>query len=187
MRDGTVNQKRGGVTFESRVILFTDAHSFSVAFSRLDSEAGFLQDMYQLLGGVVVAHGGEIVKYLGDGVLCMFAGECEAAAVDCALQMRKTFADLAEGWGLPSRVELEVGVASGETGVGEFGHPSLRQRDVIGAAVNLAARIGHYRGVAVTEQVRDAIVSEFEVRRLPDLDLRQREEPLKVWEVVSRR
>ena len=167
-----------------RVVLFTDVHNFSIA-SRVLAERlyDFLQELYETLGDILVGHQGELVKYLGDGLLCVFPIGLEQEAVASAIAMREAFSEMVQRWGLPADTELEVGIGAGEVGEGIFGHRTLRQRDVYGEVVNQAARIGHHRGVAITEQMDEKIKDVYAVRRLPDVVLKWREEPLKVWEV----
>jgi len=168
-----------------RVILLTDVHDFSLAFRDPGAVRGFLQEMYEKLGDRVVTRGGEIIKYLGDSLLCLFPAGGEAAAAACALELRRAFAGLAAARAGGSSMELEVGLASGELAVCESGHLSLRQRDVFGPAVLEAALIGHYRGVAVTAAVERRIKDAYPTRRLPDMTVKWQSEPLKVWALVE--
>ena len=171
---------------ETRVILFWDLHNYSVAARQLGArQASFLQESYERMGEIVVSHGGTIVKYLGDSMLCVFPERGESQAVGCALEMRPAFAALAQEWRLPADTELEVGIASGEVATGVFGHRSLRMWDVFGETVSVAATIGHHEGIAVTEGVRDAVHGAHETRRLPDLKVKWQDEPLRIWEVVE--
>jgi adenylate cyclase len=165
------------------VIMFTDVHNFSLVRDLLGERSpDFLQEMYQALGDLIVAQGGEIIKYLGDGMLALFPAGAERAAVGCALGLRRAFAELAERQRLPSEVELEVGLAAGEVMVGTAGHSSLRHGEVFGRPIDQAAMIGHHRGVAVTEAIYDQLQGAYRTAPLPDLRTRQHE-PLKVWEV----
>ena len=57
------------------VVMFMDIHEFSIVMNGLGKNRyGFLQQVYERLGDVIVEHQGEIIKYLGDGLLCIFAG-----------------------------------------------------------------------------------------------------------------
>jgi hypothetical protein len=51
--------------------------------------------------------------------------------------------------------------------------------------VNRTAKIGHYRGVAITERVYEQVRESYKTRRLPDLETKRQGEPLKVWAVVE--
>jgi class 3 adenylate cyclase len=174
------------IAIRDHVIVFMDIHNFSIAANTLGkSQYEFLQTVYEELGDVIVEHGGEILKYLGDAILCIFSAGSENQAVECALELRKTFSNVVGERYLSSEIELEVGIGSGEVGVGVFGHKSLRQRDVFGEEVNRAAMIGHHRGIAVTENVYDRIKTRYETRRLSDRKVKWQDEPLRVWEIVE--
>src|SRR5512143_749097 len=106
------------ISIEDRVIVFIDVHHFSMAVDGAEEIFLFLQAMYETLGDLITAHGGEIVKYLGDSILSIFPARSEPQAVDCGKEMRYAFANLVEHKGLPSEVELEVGIGAGKVAVG---------------------------------------------------------------------
>lgn len=174
------------ISIEDRVVLFMDVHNFSIAFKPLGEDSpGFLQEMYENLGDIIVEYKGEIVKYIGDGMLCVFPAGSENEVVECSLKLREAFSELIKRRGLPSSTELEVGIGSGKVAIGVFGHKSLRQRDILGEEVNRAAVIGHHQGIAMTERVYDRVRMNRKTRRLPDVSVKWQEEPLKIWEVVE--
>jgi len=141
--------------------------------------------MYETLGDIVVEHGGAIVKYLGDALLCVFPAGAEAAAVQCALKLRPAYTQIVRCRGLSVETELEIGIGSGQVATGIFGHRSLLQWDVLGEEVNRVALIGHHRGIAITERVCEQVKSSCALRPLPDVTVKWQAEPLKVWEVVE--
>jgi adenylate cyclase len=174
------------ITIEECVVLFADVHDYAQISHALGAEAyGFLQEMYETLGDIIVAHGGAIVKYLGDALLCVFSAGTENQAIDCALKLRPAFAQLVSHRGLSVETELEIGITSGQVATGTLGHRSLLQWDVLGEEVNVAAMIGHHRGIAITERVYDRVKPSYVVRRLPDFNVKRQTEPLKTWEVVE--
>ena len=105
--------------------------------------------------------------------------------MECSLELRKAFSSIITRRNLPPDTELEIGIGSGEVGIGMFGHRSLMQKDVFGEEVNRAAMIGHHRGIAMTETVYDKVKTRYETRKLPDFEVKWQDEPLKVWEVVE--
>jgi class 3 adenylate cyclase len=157
-----------------------------VAFNRRPEERfRFLEEMFEVLGDIVVGRDGEILKYLGDAMLCMFGAGCELRAVECALALRRAFGEIGLRNGLPPDVELEIGIGSGEVTLGMLRHRSPKQRDVAGEEVNRAAAIGHHRGIAITEPVWERVAASCGTRRLPDFSVKWQDRPLRIWKVVE--
>ena len=172
------------VSLTSCVVMFMDVHDFSLVMRELETtHYDFVQAMYERLGDVVVMHGGKLIKYLGDGILCVFPAGAALDAVKCALALRQAYGDLVHEWNISHPTELEVGLNMGEVAHGVFGHASLRQEDIFGEVVNEAAVIGHHRGVAVTEAIYTAIKDHYPTRPLPDRTPKWRTTPLHVWEI----
>ena len=168
----------------NRVVIFTDIHHFlDVAKNLNEKQYKFLQDFYEIMGEIVVGHGGEFIKYLGDGFLCIFPEDKAEDAAAGAIEMRSAFLEMVRTWKLPVDTELEVGISGGVVAEGVFGHRSLRQKDIFGDVVNQAAVICHHRGVAITEWMYEKIKNKYAVQQLPDIRLKWRDEPMKVWEV----
>ncbi len=178
--------KNNAITIEEHVIQFIDVHNYSIAVNSMaGNHAGFLQHMYESLGDIIVTHGGEIIKYMGDSILSVYPADSENEVIKCSMALRKSFFALVSEKDLPPETELEIGISSGEVEIGLIGHRSLRQKDVFGEEVNQAAVIGHHRGIAMTESVYRNIRMNYETVKLPEVKLKWREEPLKVWEVVE--
>jgi len=178
--------QNNNVTIKNQVIMFLDIHNYSIAAITLgQSQYEFIQQVYEMLGDIIVAYEGEIIKYMGDGLLCVFPAVLASEAVECAMKLRQAFAGVVRGRNLPGDTELEVGISAGEVAIGVFGHKSLRQKDVFGDKVNCAAMIGHHRGIAITESVYDEIKTRYETARLPDFEPKWQDEPLRVWEIVE--
>ena len=175
------------MTVERRVIVFMDIHDFSVVLDILEKSGGdslgLLQEIYEGLGDVIVEYGGEIINYAGDAILCIFPADSENEVIQCSVELRRTFSSIVRARGISHDTELEIGIGSGEVAVGVFGHRSLRKKDVFGEEVNLAAMIGHHRGIAMTERVYDKIRMNYETRGLPHVDAKWRKEPFRVWEI----
>lgn len=178
--------KEPQLSVSNRVVMFMDIHEFSIVMNGLGKNRyGFLQQVYERLGAVIIEHQGEIIKYLGDGMLCIFAAGAEEAAVACALELRKAFDNLVTDSKISHDTELEIGIGSGEVAVGTFGHSSLRQKDVFGDEVMHTAVIGHHRGIAITENVYQQVRDRYATRPLPELRVKWQAEPLRVWEIVE--
>ncbi|HEC62738.1 MAG TPA: adenylate/guanylate cyclase domain-containing protein [bacterium] len=171
---------------KTKVILFTDIHHFAriLVSKELDSVL-FLQKFYEDSGDEIVKRGGKIIKYMGDTIYALFPDGSELAAVECAEAMRKAYDALVAKWSVTIETELEVGIGFGEVYIGEFGHKSLKIEDAFGEAVCNTAMMRRYRGIAVTEEIKNRIRGKYRVEALPDFQPKWRPEPIKTWAVIE--
>jgi adenylate cyclase len=124
-------------------VLFLDIRGFT-AFAERSGAAeavAALNDFYEIVVPIVVAHGGHANKFVGDGLLAVFgapdplpdhADRCVAAALSIAAEIEATH----EG-----RVSIGVGVNSGDVVAGTVGGGGRVEFTVIGDVVNTAARV----------------------------------------------
>ncbi|HUQ40187.1 MAG TPA: hypothetical protein VM030_08505, partial [Acidimicrobiales bacterium] len=98
---------------------------------------------------VVSSHDGEVVKWLGDGCLAVFAADNAPGAVAAARACSDSVRALAQDLALP--LELGANVHLCTVADGEFG-PQNR-RDVVGAGVIFAFRMGGGAGIRISEPV----------------------------------
>jgi adenylate cyclase len=143
--------RRGELRQIDAVILMTDLRGFTDKAERWDDEAllAALDGYFELIVEAVVAAGGDVLKFVGDGILAIFPIEDQAvrqrcrAAVDAALQARRALLPLnraRQGAGLEA---LDFGTALhlGRVTYGNIGSRERLDFTVIGRAVNLASRI----------------------------------------------
>ena len=169
-----------------KVILFCDIHNFSKIMIEVGSRyASFVQSYYSRIGEDIVAGGGRIVKYMGDAILAVFGKDRELQAIACANRMRSTYLVILKSRRLTVPSELEVGINSGKVSTGEFGHDTLKAFDVFGPAVNEAAMIMHYRGIAITENVRRKVSTRIKLKELPSKKLKWQSVSLRIWAVLE--
>jgi adenylate cyclase len=176
------------VIAKNLVVVFMDIHNYSIVINRLgkNKHSPFLQEIYEKLGDIIVEYDGEIIKYMGDAILCVFPADSENDVIQCALHLRKAYSDIIRKRDISQETELEIGITSGPVEVGIFGHKSLRQKDIFGDEVNRAATIGHHRGIAITENVNEKVKFQYKTAKLPELKVKWQDEPLQVWEISER-
>ena len=131
-------------------VLLSDLRGFTVLSERLDPEevVRVLNRYFERMIEIISDHCGIVIEFLGDGIMTIFGApktlENHADhAVACALSMQQAMEELnlmhAEE-GLP-RIEMGIGVSSGEVVVGNIGSERRTKYGVIGHPANLAARI----------------------------------------------
>ncbi len=126
-----------------------------------------LNDFMAAVSGLTSRHGGELGKFLGDGVLVYFPEEAfesggaegaprvlaAAGCVRLARTLPDVLEDLSRAWrqrGLDLKLNIRVGVASGYCALGDWGGQTRLDYTLIGTPVNLASRL---QGVAASGSV----------------------------------
>jgi class 3 adenylate cyclase/CheY-like chemotaxis protein len=188
--------------FERRkvTILFSDMVGFTDLSDSLDPEelSDVLDEYLREMSAVLVAHGGTLDNYIGDGMMAVFGAperveEADQAwsAIQAAVAMRDRAREVAariRGRGIPADLQIRVGVNAGHCMVGVFGSDVLRAYKVVGFAVNIAARLQTEAspgtilcGYRTYAQVKDRVRAE---QREP-LTLKGAARPVEAWEIVG--
>ena len=112
-----------------------------------DAVLGLLNDVFEVVVHEVQNAGGQVLKFLGDGMLAIFADiEDRDACADALVAARRTQEKIAalvarrEADSRPA-ARLGIGLHYGDVVYGNIGAPGRLDFTVIGAAVNLSARI----------------------------------------------
>ncbi|MBS0524730.1 MAG: adenylate/guanylate cyclase domain-containing protein [Proteobacteria bacterium] len=144
--------RRGeGQTIEA-VIWYCDLRGFTRASDSLPRDAiiALLNDYFDTMGALVTSAGGEILKFMGDGMLAIFpvaspdrrgetasrAMRAAASAVDAMLVLNRVRATEGE-----PAVRFGLALHLGEVMFGNIGASQRLDFTVIGPAVNYAARL----------------------------------------------
>ena len=104
----------------------------------------------QIFDPSVAAHGGRVVKLMGDGALVEFASV--VAAVNCALAIQEATARAEPDQAEAKRVRYRIGLNLGDV--------IVEGDDIYGEGVNVAARlqeIAPVGGIALSATVRDQV------------------------------
>lgn len=144
--------RRGAAKKVDAVILCADLRGFTAMADRLSIEplVATLNAYFDCLGPAIASRGGEVLKFLGDGLLANFhlqAGDdpwpvC-AAALDAAEEALACVAALngeRQAAGLPA-LELDISLHRGLVMYGNVGTGTRLDFTLIGPAVNEAARL----------------------------------------------
>ncbi|HQY60785.1 MAG: adenylate/guanylate cyclase domain-containing protein [Myxococcales bacterium] len=141
--------KRGDGEPIHAAVSFTDLRDFTVLSDRLASAEllALLNDYFDCVVGAVQAHGGEVLKFVGDAVLAVFrssVGDERRACLAALAAAREAFERAqAKNAARAGSALLEFGTSIhlGEVMYGNIGGPDRLDFTVIGPAVNLASRI----------------------------------------------
>jgi adenylate cyclase len=143
--------RRGSVETISAAIVFGDLRGFTALSDAMpqDQLVTMLDDYLECLVAPIEARGGQVLKFLGDGLLATFAlgeaeagllcGEALAAALD-ALQRIEKLNEKRAGSGLPVTT-MDIALHLGDVLYGNVGSDRRLDFTVIGPAVNEASRL----------------------------------------------
>lgn len=124
-------------------ILFTDIQNFTPLFEHEDSLAltQSLNRYFNLLATVIYEQGGDIDKFLGDGLMAFFVSAQDAVRAAREIQRRLLLFNKQQVAHLGLQFNTRIGAASGECVITRIGSVSRREITIIGDAVNLASRL----------------------------------------------
>jgi len=133
-----------------------------VGYSRLmeQDEAGTLSALKtrrrDIFNPLVTQHGGRVVKLMGDGALVEFSSA--VAAVQCAVELRKGFAEANRNLPEARRIILRIGINLGDV--------MIEGSDLYGDGVNVAARLEKLAdagGICISQSVYDQVKRKLDI------------------------
>lgn len=164
-------------------VVFADISGSTSLYETLGNERATeaVTQVTQWIGDTVESYGGRVVKKLGDGVLGIF-GDASSAVTAMTAMLRQHQARL-DRWPQPLRMDIRVGVASGEV-VDVDG-------DCYGDAVNVASRLCERAGPAEIWGTETAVLlagaaPDAWYRKLGMMEIRGKSELLMLYQVEWR-
>lgn len=188
-------------------VFFSDLAGFTRLCEGLtpDTAVRFLNRYFALMAEVIRARQGIIDKYIGDAVMAFWgppftdadthARLCCHAALEQLDRLAELQRELPEllgiRHGLP-KVDIRMGIATGDVTVGNIGSQTARGYTVIGDTVNLAARLEQANKlygthILVSEATRQQAGEAFLFREIDSLRVAGKTEPVRVSELLGLR
>lgn len=178
-------------------IVFMDIRGFTSGTQGVDPAdvVTMLNDMMNHLTAAIHRHGGNVNKYLGDGLMAMFGApkpleDHALHAARAGLEMQRELA----AWnarrvakGLPS-FHTGIGINTGVVVGGRVGSTERLEYTLIGEEVNLASRIcgkAEPKQVLATEATVKRTGGRLQVRALEPVQVKGISYPVKVYEVLG--
>jgi len=129
--------------------MFCDMRGFTAFAETAEPEELFsvLREYHAAVGAIVLANGGTVEHFAGDGFMIFFNDptpipDHPMAALRSAFAMRERFAELSAGWRKRGyELGLGIGVAVGYATLGRIGFEGRYDYAGVGAVANLAARL----------------------------------------------
>lgn len=179
-------------------VLFSDLRGFTTfSESRPPDVTLQLLNMYlSEMTAAIMAHGGTITSYIGDGIMALFGAPIEqpdhadralAAAREMQARLEHLNVVLREGRGLEEDLRMGIGLNTGPVMIGNIGSERRLEYTGIGDTVNTAARLEGMTkdsgfSVFVADSTRMALASpSADLRFVDELAVRGRVGSVTVW------
>ncbi|MEQ9363752.1 MAG: adenylate/guanylate cyclase domain-containing protein, partial [Leptospirales bacterium] len=193
-----ISPNLGGQNLEATLMFFDLRNSTGIAEYMPAAEfSTFLSNLFSDLYDLVMASGGSVNKFTGDGLLATFGcpisgGDDAFNAINCAFKFRDFFAMYNE---YPP-VELKdplgygIGIASGPIFAGNVGSFRRMEYSVLGDPVNLASRLEALTKKAKVDIFVDGVTRELlgdrvKFKRLLNSKIRGKAEAVKIYYPTS--
>ncbi len=138
----------------------------------------WVHECIDILSRIAVEHGGTICKTIGDAV--MTSSDNAVKAVQAAVQMQKAMAAHNETCAPDMKMKVRIGL--------NYGDGLVKEKDVFGDVVNVAARI---ESAAKADQIfisadleKEIKPANIPVQKLPDLAAKGKAERVSIYEVL---
>lgn len=140
-------------------VMFTDIRGFSSLsenLSPLEISELLNRRYFSPLDDIIFRHNGTLDKHIGDSIMSIFgapvsSGDDARRAVLTALAIREEISRMNDGTAeAAGKIPVGMGIASGEVMAGIFGSSRKKEYTVLGATVNLAARL---ENIALADQI----------------------------------
>ena len=185
--------RRGSGTTVRAAIMICDLRDFTRISDNWprDDVIDLLNSYFDALSEPIARHGGEILKFIGDGLLAIFPLTQPSACADllrAVAEARQALAALSENNGATGRAPLDygIGVHVGDVMYGNIGSRTRLDFTVIGPAVNMASRLEALtkqlgRKVLLSRAFADLVQGEFDLERVGEHPVRGFNEPIELF------
>jgi adenylate cyclase len=185
--------RRGSGTTVRAAIMICDLRDFtriSDSWPR-DDVIGLLNDYFDAMSEPIARHGGEILKFMGDGLLAIFPLSTASACADllhAVSEARQAMAALNERNQASGGASLNfgIGVHVGDVMYGNIGSRSRLDFTVIGPAVNMASRLESLtkqlgKTVLLSRDFADLVKGQFELEHVGEYPVRGFADPIELF------
>jgi class 3 adenylate cyclase len=176
-------------------VVFCDLRGFTAfAESAQPHEVmGVLQEYHQGLGALINKYEGTLERFIGDGLMVLFndplpCPDPSLRAVRMAIEMRECVAALASKWREKGyKLGFGIGIAHGDTTLGQIGFEGRLDYSAIGRVPNIAARLcseARDGQILIAPAVQSAVADYVALEEIGELQLKGIKLPLKTANVL---
>ncbi len=182
-------------------VMFTDLRGFTSSAETMPADK-VIELLNQYLGEMseaILAHGGTLLSYLGDGILAVFGAPIDQTDhADRALATSREMLDERlprfNAWlgehGLGEGYKMGIGLNTGPVMSGNVGHTRRLEYTAIGDTVNTASRIegmtkGTSHSLFLAESTYTLLTTADGLVFVDEFEVRGRKQKVKVWGMIA--
>jgi len=163
-------------------LMFTDIQGSTSYFDRFGDVDGmvYVHKCIDTLIPITEKYGGTVCKTIGDAVMAFYLDPVQA--VKATVEMQKTLADYNKDQSEDEKIRVRIGL--------NYGEGLIKEKDVFGDVVNVAARIEAlakgeqiYISADVESRIRD---SKIPVKQVSEVTVKGKKDKLIIYEVMWR-
>jgi adenylate cyclase len=183
--------RRGSGTTVRAAIMICDLRDFTAISDNWprDDVIDLLNGYFDAMSEPIVRHGGEILKFVGDGLLAIFPLSQPSACANllrAVSEARQAMVALNEKNSGRAPLRYGTGVHVGDVMYGNIGSRTRLDFTVIGPAVNMASRLETLtkelgRPVLLSRAFADFVEGEFDLERVGEFPVRGFNEPIELF------
>jgi len=169
-------------------VLFSDIRGFTAYSEKITPEEviGMLNQYLSVQAELVEKYKGSVDKFVGDEMVAIFLNDGqENRAVSCAAEIVRKTRELNQNNEKP--IGIGIGINTGQVVLGNMGSSSRLDYTVIGANVNLGARLcsaAKPGQILITDSTRKHLPETFRINPLEPVQFKGFSEAIQVYEVL---
>ena len=180
-------------------VLFADIRGFTSMSEQMSAQqvSEILNEYFTEMEPIITKYNGVINKFIGDAVMAIFGEPIQDKnhaqnAVKCAYSMLEKVKELQKKWAKEDKpkIEIGIGVNTGEVFVGNIGSVNRMEYTVIGDTVNLASRLESYNKIYKTKLLISSTTYEevkgfTDVIKISDVQIRGKANKMDIYEILK--
>lgn len=178
-------------------VLFSDIRGFTSLSEGLTPQdlVSHLNIYLTEMTEIVLHNKGTLDKYIGDALMAFWGAPINTAdhaylSCKAALEMMERLDELNKEWPEDKKINIGIGLNSGEMTVGNMGSTSRMDYTIMGDNVNLGSRVEsvnkmYSTEVIITEYTYELVKDKVIVRELDLIRVKGKEQPVKIFELLA--
>ncbi len=178
-------------------VFFSDIRGFTTLSEGMTSQelVNHLNVYLTAMTDIILDFEGTLDKYVGDEIMCFWGAplpqpEHAYLACKCAVKQMEVLNQLNSGWPEEKRINIGIGVNSGEMTVGNMGSLGRMNYTLMGDNVNLGARLEgtnkmYGTNIIISEYTYGLVKERVVAREMDNIRVKGKNKPVLIYELVD--